>query len=138
MPPEQRRLLLIDVDVASEVWGEVGPVGWLVLEAIASLAPPSQGVVEVACSARSLSQLVGLSKDTVARSLRSLIEVGIVARVDRRDELSGRFLLATYRVDLSAVGISAAVAQPAESASSTGAPTRSPARNPAAQLSLLG
>ena len=136
MPPE-RRGLLIDVDVALEVRGEVGPVGWLVLEAIASLAPPDQAVVEVACSARSLSEVVGLSKDTVARSLRSLIEVGIVARVDHRHELSGRFLSTTYRVDLSAVGISVVVSQSPAPASGRNAPTRSPARNPADQLSLL-
>jgi DNA-binding transcriptional ArsR family regulator len=136
MPPE-RRLLLIDVNVALEVRREVGPVGWLVLEAIASLAPPDLAVVEVACSARSLSELIGLSKDTVARSLRPLIEVGIVARVDHRHELSGRFLSTTYRVDLSTVGISVLVPQQAESASSPSAPTRSRARNPAAQLSLL-
>jgi hypothetical protein len=93
-------------------------------------------VVEVVCSARSLSQLVAVSKDTVARSLRSLIEVGIVARVDHRDELSGRFAPATYLVDLSTVGISVVVTQQAESASSTSAPTRSFGRNPASQLSL--
>jgi DNA-binding transcriptional ArsR family regulator len=136
MPPE-RRLLLIDVEVAAAVRGTAGPVGWLVLEAIASLAPPDQGVVEVISSARSLSEVVGLSKDTVARSLRSLTEVGMVERVDHRHELSGRFLSATYRVDFSTVGISVVVSQSPASASSTRAPTRSLARIPASQLSLL-
>lgn len=134
MPPE-RRLLLIDVDVALKVRGEVGPVGWLVLEAMASQAPPDQGVVEVASSARSLSEVVGVSRDTVARSLRSLTEGGLVARVDHRDELSGRFRSMTYRVDLSAVGISVVVSQSPAPAPS--APTRRPARASAAQLSLL-
>ena len=136
MSPEHRGLL-IDVGVALEVRGEVGPVGWLVLEVIASLAPPDQGVVEVVCSARSLSEVVGVSKDTVARSLASMIALGIMERVDHRDELSGRFRSMTYRVDLSAVGISVVVSQSPVPASSTSAPTRRPARNPAAQLSLL-
>jgi DNA-binding transcriptional ArsR family regulator len=136
MPPE-RRLLLIDVDVALQIRHEVGPVSWLVLEAIASLAPPDQGLVEVTCSARSLSAVVGLSKDTVARSLRPLVELGIVARVDHRHEMSGRFLSTTYRVDLSTIGIIVVVSQLLSPVSNTSAPTRSSARNPAAQLSLL-
>jgi hypothetical protein len=125
MPPEHR-LLLIDVDVALLVRREVGPVGWLVLEAIASLAPPDQAVVEVISSARSLSEMVGLSRATVARSLRSLIEVGIVTRVDHRHELSGRFLPTTYRVDLSAVGIGVLASQLPAPASSTSAPSALP------------
>jgi len=136
MPPERRRLL-IDVAAAEVVRVRVGPIGWLVFEAIASFAPPDRGVVEVACSARSLSEVVGVSKDTVARSLRSLTEVGLVERLDHRHELSGRFLSTTYRVDLSAVGISVVVSPSPAPASSTSAPPRPPARNPAAQLSLL-
>jgi DNA-binding transcriptional ArsR family regulator len=136
MPPDHRGLLL-DVDVALRVRREVGPVAWLVLEAIASLAPLDKGVVEVACSARSLSEVIGMSKDTVARSLASMIALGVVERVDHRDELSGRFLSATYRVDLSTVGISVVVAQMPAPVPSTSAPARSLARMPAAQLSLL-
>lgn len=136
MPPEQPRLL-IDVATAAAVRESVGPISWVVLEAIASLAPPGAGVVEVECSARSLAGLVRVSKDTVARSLASMIALGVVERVDHRDELSGRFLSVTYRVDLSTVGISVVVPKPAESASSTSAPTPTPARASAAQLSLL-
>jgi hypothetical protein len=137
MPLEQGRLLVIDLDVAFQVQGGVGPTGWLVLEAIASLAQPGRGVAEVECSARSLAGLVRVSKDTVARSLASMFAAGIAERVDHRDEMSGRFLSTTYRVDLSTVGISVVAPQHAESISSTSAPTRSSSRNPAAQLSLL-
>jgi hypothetical protein len=136
MPPE-RRGLLIDLTVAEEVRVRTGPVGWVVLEAMASLAPPGAGFVEVECSARSLLGLVRVSKDTVARSLASMIALGVVERVDHRDEMSGRFLSTTYRVDLSTVGITVVVPQQAESASRTSAPTRSPTPNPVAQLSLL-
>jgi DNA-binding IclR family transcriptional regulator len=136
MPPEQRRLL-IDLTTAEDVRVRVGPIGWVILEAIASFAPPGAGVTEVECSARSLAGLVRVSKDTVARSLASMIALGFVERVDHRDELSGRFLSTTYRVDPSTVGISVVVSQMPAPAPRTGAPTRSPARKPAAQLSLL-
>jgi DNA-binding transcriptional ArsR family regulator len=136
MPLEQRRLL-IDVAAALTVRVRVGPIGWVVLEAIASFAPPDRGVVEVVCSARSLSDVVGVSKDTVARTLRTLSDSGLVARVEHRDELSGRFLSTTYRVDLSAVGLSVVVAQVAVPVPSTSGSPRPPARNLVAQLSLL-
>ena len=91
----------------------VGPVGWVVLEAIASLAPPDAGRGRGGSAAHGRwPGWSGLSKDTVARSLASLIALGDRrARFDHRDELSGRFLSATYRVDLSTVGISVVVPQ---------------------------
>jgi hypothetical protein len=136
MPPE-RRLLVIDVDVALKARGEVGPVGWVVLEAVASLAPTDAGMVEVECSARSLAGLVCGSRDTVARSIASMIALGIVERADHRDELSGRFSKTTYRVDLSTVGIGVVMPKSAVSGSSTSAATRSRGGSSAAQLSLL-
>jgi hypothetical protein len=108
MRPERRRLV-IDVATAEVVRAKVGPTGWVVLEAMASQAPPGRGDVEVACSARSLAVLVSVSKDTVARSLGVLIALGIVKRVDHRDELTGRFSATTYRVDLALVGITVVV-----------------------------
>lgn len=104
MPPE-RRHLVIDLDAASAVRLEVGPVAWVVLEAMAGLAPAGSDVVEVACSARSLGELLGTSKDIVARALRLLSELSVVERVDHRHELSGQFSGATYRVDLARVGL---------------------------------
>jgi DNA-binding IclR family transcriptional regulator len=136
MPPEQCRLL-IDLVAAKAVRRQVGLIGWVVLEAIASLAPPTPGVVEMECSARSLAELVGVSKDTVARSLASMIVDGIVERVDHRDELSGRFLSTTYRVDLSAMGITVVGPHRPALVQSTSTSTRSPVRTPASQLSLL-
>jgi hypothetical protein len=46
-------------------------------------------------------------------------------------------LKATYRVDLSTVGISVVVPQSPASVPNTRAPSRSPARAPESQLSLL-
>ena len=80
---------------------------------------------------------MGVSKDTVARSLRSLTEVGIVERVDHRHELSGRFGATTYRVDLPSVGITVAVSYPTEPGSAVCARTRELPPRPVDQLSLL-
>lgn len=104
MPPE-RRQLVIDLDAADVVRERVGPVAWLVLEAFASRAPAGQPVIEVPHSSRALAATVSLSKDSVARALRRLTDVGIVERVDHRHEQSGRFGPTTYRVDLATVGL---------------------------------
>ena len=136
MSPEGRRLL-IDVDAALALRSEVGPVGWLVLEAIASVAPAREGAVEVACSARSLAELVGVSRDTVARSLRSLAHMRIVGRIDHRHELSGRFGATTYRVDLSSVGITVAASHPTLLGTAVSADKPDLPSPPVDQLSLL-
>jgi hypothetical protein len=134
MLPE-RRQLVIDLDTAGSVRAQAGPIGWLVLEAIAAHAPPGRTVVEVRCSSRSLAAIVGVSKDSVARAFRCLIDAGIVERVDHREERSGRFSSTTYRVDLASAGLTVIAvshdAAPATTASD--AP-----RIPGDQLSLLG
>lgn len=134
MPPE-RRQLLIDLDTAGLVRAQAGPIGWLVLEAIASHAAPGRAVVEVRCSSRSLAAIVGVSKDSVARAIRCLIDAGIVERVDHREERSGRFSSTTYRVDLASAGLTVVTVShhvaPVATASD-------PPRTPGDQLSLLG
>ena len=101
----ERRQLVIDLDRAVAVRGRVGGTGWLVLEAIASRSPAGQPVVEISCSTRGLAEIVGVSKDSVSRACRVLAEVGIVRRVDHRDQRSGRFSSTTYVVDLAAAGL---------------------------------
>lgn len=137
MPPE-RRQLVIGVDTAALMRGRVGPIGWLVVEAVAAYAPPGSGVVEVRCSSRSLAEVVGVSKDSVARAFRALTDAGIVERVDHRDERSGRFASTTYRVDLAAAGITVAtVSQTAAPVSTATDQQRTDSRAPGDQLSLL-
>jgi DNA-binding MarR family transcriptional regulator len=99
MPPEKQHLV-IDVDTAAQLRTQVGPIGWLVVEAIATQSPPGIGTVEALCSSRSLAGNVGVSKDSVARALRSLIDAGVIERVDRREASSGHFASSTYRIDL--------------------------------------
>jgi hypothetical protein len=134
MPPD-RRQLVIDLDTAGVVRAQVGPTGWLVLEAIAAHAPPGRTVVEVRCSSRSLAAIVGVSKDSVARAFRCLIDAWIVQRVDHREERSGRFSSTTYRVDLESAGLTViAVSLDAAPATTASAPPRTPGD----QLSHLG
>jgi transcription initiation factor IIE alpha subunit len=136
--PHERRQLVVDIATAALVRGRVGPIGWLVVEAIAAHAPPGSGVVEVRCSSRSLGEVVGVSKDSVARAFRSLTDAGIVERVDHRDEHSGRFASTTYRVDLAATGITVvAVSQTAAPASTATDQQSTDSRAPGDQLSLL-
>ncbi len=104
MPPEPRRLV-IDVDAAISVRQVVGPTAWFVLEALAVRAPAGQSMVELECSSRAVGELLDLSKDTVARSLRLLATVGIVERIDHRNSRSGRFESSVYRVDVAAAGL---------------------------------
>jgi DNA-binding transcriptional ArsR family regulator len=136
--PRDRRQLVVDVDTAAALRAQVGPIGWLVLEAIAGHAPPGRGVVEVKCSSRSLAGIVGVSKDSVARAIRSLTDAGIVERVDHREERSGRFTSTTYLVDLGAAGIAVVTVSqgtvPAPVV--TDLPLTDP-RSPGDQLSLL-
>ena len=138
MPPE-RRQLLIELETALAVRAQAGPIGWLVLEAIASHAPPGRVVVEVRCSSRSLAGIVGVSKDSVARAFRSLTDAGIVERVDHREERSGRFSSTTYRVDLASAGITVVTAsQNAAPEAVVTHPMPTTSRAPGDQLSLLG
>lgn len=135
MPPE-RRHLVIDLDAAAAVRLEAGPVPWVVLESMAGLAPAGFDVVEVACSARSLGDLLGTSKDTVARALRSLLELGVVERLDHRHQLSGQFSGSTYQVDLVRVGLNVTLSTP-DARTAPGPTVRTSSRTAADQLNLL-
>ena len=75
------------------------------LEALAADAPPGCRMVRFRGGTRAVAGRVGRSKDAVARALRVLTEAGVVARVEHRDELSGRFDVAEYAVDLAAAGL---------------------------------
>ena len=136
--PRDGRQMVIDLHTATAVRGQVGPIGWLVVEAIAAHAPPSRGIVEARCSSRSLARSIGVSKDSVARALRSLTEAGVVMRVDHRDEFSGRFESTTYRVALASVGITVTtVSQPTATTPHATVPEQTDPHTATDQLSLL-
>lgn len=69
---------------AAELRRDLGPVAWVVAEALVSrAAPDAQGSLVATTGIRSLANDLGLDKDTVARALRRLKVAGLVARVDR-------------------------------------------------------
>jgi DNA-binding transcriptional ArsR family regulator len=104
MAPDQPAIV-IDVAVAEPVRRAVGPVAWFVLESLAATALPGMRQLEVSAGTRQIAAIVSLSKDTVARAMRRLADVGLVERVDNRDPLSGRFGSTVYVVDLTAAGL---------------------------------
>src|SRR5690606_34823464 len=114
---------------------KLGPVTWVVLEAIAS-STTAGGSDGSACSSRSLAELVGVSKDTVARSIRTLIDHGLVIRFEQRDELTGRFGPVSYRLDLEAVGITVVTDEP-EITDRAACPNRTTAATRTDQLTLI-
>ncbi len=98
-------LLVLDSCVAGRWRARLGPRAWCVLEVLAATAPAGAGLVDVACSSRSVAAQLGVSRDSAARSLRVLIDTGLVTRAVCRDDATGRFGAATYRVDVAAAGL---------------------------------
>lgn len=76
-----------------------GPLAWFVLEELA-LADGTRdgGVLVVPASVRGLGAAVSLNKDTVARSLGVLVELGVVEQ--RQSMTGGRFEAGRYAVTL--------------------------------------
>lgn len=99
----------------------LAPSAWVVLEELALRA--DRAGVAVA-STRTLAADLGISKDTVARSLRRLTDVGLLERVDQRDSSTGRFRTVVYVVDLHGAGLEHD-AGPASSAEPISPPARS-------------
>ncbi len=119
---------------ADELRCRLGPASWTVLEAMMQRASETDAGLAVAVSIRSLAASLGLSKDTIARSVRRLRDAGLVSSIQRRDT-SGAFAAGSYRLAvprscLSLVSSSVPVA---------GAPAESlvrPARRSSGQLAL--
>jgi len=138
MPPDQALV----VTPAADPWRRaLLPSAWLVLEELA-VGASDDGVLST--NVRQLGVALGLSKDTVARALRVLIEAGLVERVDERDTCSGRFGAVVYRVDRAAAGLTVTEPQPTSIAALSrsrgqATPPRSPRQTrPAASASSIG
>ncbi|MBA2304709.1 MAG: hypothetical protein H0W08_19040 [Acidobacteria bacterium] len=98
MPPDTR---LTFTAAAGPLRRALVPSAWLVLE---ELALAMDGDRVAATNARRLAAALGLSKDTTARALNTLIELNVV-RVEHRDEATGRFGTIRYRVDTERSGL---------------------------------
>ncbi len=82
---------------ADELRCRLGPASWTVLEAMMQRASETDAGLAVAVSIRSLAASLGLSKDTIARSVRRLRDAGLVSSIQRRDT-SGAFAAGSYRL----------------------------------------
>ena len=82
---------------ADDVRCRLGPASWVVLEAMMQRASETDAGLVVAVSLRSLASSLGLSKDTIARSVRRLRDAGLVSSIQRRDS-SGAFAAGSYRL----------------------------------------
>jgi DNA-binding transcriptional MocR family regulator len=88
-------------------------------------------------SIRSLASSLGLAKDTVARAVRGLSDLGVVAAVQARSD-SGVFAAGSYRLAVPAGCLSLACPSqpPALSSAPSAAAPPSSARRPSGQLAL--
>jgi DNA-binding transcriptional MocR family regulator len=126
MPPERR---LVVTARAASFRRALAPSAWVVLEELALAADP---VGIATTNSRRLAGDLGLSKDTASRAVQRLIAAGLVERIERRDDSTGRFRAIAYRVDLAAAGL---LVQPvddtrAEPAAPTPIPTAPPRMDP--------
>lgn len=89
-------------EMGVELRCRLGPASWTVLEAMMQRASETDAGLVVAVSIRSLASSLGLSKDTLARSVRRLRDAGLVSSLQRRGT-SGVFAAGCYRLAVPAV-----------------------------------
>jgi DNA-binding IscR family transcriptional regulator len=75
----------------------VGPTAWVVLEAMMQCSIGDGDRVVAQVSIRSLASSLGLAKDTAARAVRRLRDLGIIDAVQARSK-SGAFEAGSYRL----------------------------------------
>ena len=129
---------------AHELRRRIGPNAWVLLEEMMQRSTGDRDHVVAQVSIRSLAASLGLARDTVARAVRRLRDLGVVVAEQARSE-SGLFESGSYRLAVPAACLSIARApQPSVAPPSAPPPAARPpaARAPAAprpsgQLSLL-
>lgn len=97
MPAEPTRRAIVVGPKAHELRRYVGSVSWAVLEEMMQVAtgPSDRLVAEV--SIRSLAASLGVAKDTVARAVRRLRDLGVIEAEQPRSA-SGVFQTGAYRL----------------------------------------
>lgn len=77
----------------------VGTTAWAAfLSACFDVEEDDRGQLLTQTSARALARDLGISKDTAARALARLVDVGFLVRVGQRRGAGGRFAATTYRI----------------------------------------
>ena len=119
---------------AHELRAYVGSTAWSVLEEMMQRSTGDNDHIVAQVSIRSLASSLELAKDTVARAVRRLRDLGVIVAVQARSE-SGVFEAGSYRLAVPVTCVSVAcLSQP--SASPAVARSSSARRSPR-QLSLL-
>ncbi len=144
MPADPIRRTIKLGPAAHELRRHVGPTAWVVLEEMLQRSTGNDHVV-AQVSIRSLAPSLGLAKDTVARAVGRLRDLGVIEAVQARAR-SGVFEAGSYRLVVPVVCLSPAgpsqpsalSSVPPSAARSSSAARRSlSARRSSGQLSLL-
>ena len=134
MSSDLTRRTIILGPCAHELRAYVGSTAWVVLEEMMQCSTGDGDHVVAQVSIRSLASSLGLAKDTVARAVRRLRDLGAIVAVQARSE-SGAFEAGSYRLAVPVECIS--VVCPSQSSVAASAPRPSAARRSSGQLSLL-
>lgn len=137
---------------AHELRHHVGPVAWVVLEEMLQRSTGDGDDAVAQVSIRALASSLGLAKDTVARAVGRLRDLGVIEAAQARSS-SGVFEAGSYRIVVPAVCLSPAgpsqpfalvpdpppscAAPPSAPRSSSAARPSPSARRSSGQLSLL-
>ena len=122
---------------ANELRAAVGTKAWSVLEEMMQGSTGDDDHVVAEVSIRSLASSLGLAKDTVARAVRRLSDLGVVVAVQTRSD-SGVFDAGSYRLAIPAVCLSLVCLSQPPAVPSVRLPAVPPssARRSAGQLAL--
>jgi len=105
MPADLTRRSIVLGPAAHELRRHVGPTAWVVLEELLQRSTSDGDQIVAPVSIRSLGSSLGLAKDTVARAVRRLRELGAIEAVQAR-ATSGAFDAGSYRITVPAVCLS--------------------------------
>ncbi len=122
---------------AHELRAAVGTTAWSVLEEMMQRSTGDGHHIVARVSIRSLASSLGIAKDTVARAVRRLSDLGVVAAVQTRSD-SGVFDAGSYRLAIPAECLSLACLSQPPALSSARPPAVPPssARRSSGQLAL--
>jgi DNA-binding transcriptional MocR family regulator len=139
MPTDPIRRTIVLGPAAHELRRHVGPTAWVVLEEMLQRSSSDGDEVVAQVSIRALAASLGLAKDTVARAVRRLRELGAIEATQARASC-GSFDAGSYRITVPAVCLSL-VCSPQRPVSSSAARLSSAppssSRRSSGQLSLL-
>jgi DNA-binding transcriptional MocR family regulator len=139
MPTDLTRRTIVLGPAAHELRRHVGPTAWVVLEEMLQRSSTDGDEVVAEVSVRALAASLELAKDTVARAIRRLRELGAIEATQARASC-GSFDAGSYRITVPAVCLSLVCPPQRPVSSSAARPSSarpSSARRSSGQLSLL-